>query len=92
MNDPFLILEGERAASWLAMRGRKIGLAAPVLYGQGEEGNIFKLNHQLCIVNGSQITREIEQDWSSSVPDGVVLHRPASRHRAALAALMQQEA
>lgn len=92
MNDSFLILEGGRAASWLAMRGRKIGLKAPARYDQGEEGSIFKVSHELCIVNGFEIKRKVEQDWSDSVPDGIVLHRPASHHRAVLTTLMQQEA
>ena len=91
VNDPFLILEGRRAASWLAMRGYKIGLATPACYGQ-EEGAVFKLNHHICIVNSSGITRKIERDWINSAPDGVALHRPGPNHIAQLNALMQQRA
>jgi hypothetical protein len=91
VNDPFLILEGVRAASWLAMRGQKIGLATPARYDQ-DEGSIFKLNNHICIVTGSDITRKIEQEWNNSVPGGIILHRPASPHQATLTALMQSEA
>ncbi|MDF2367825.1 MAG: hypothetical protein P1U71_11150 [Sneathiella sp.] len=89
MNDPFLILEGRRAASWLAMRGHKIGLASPARYDQDEGGSIFKVNHDICVVTGNKITKKIDQDWNRSVPNGIILHRPGSRHMTELNALMQ---
>ncbi|MZR30310.1 hypothetical protein [Sneathiella litorea] len=76
MNDPFLILQGAQAASWLAMRGRTIGLASPACYAQGEDGEIFKVNNEICVVKGSKITIKTEHDWQESPPNGLVLHRP----------------
>lgn len=84
MNEPFLILQGTRAASWLAVRGYIIGLASPARYDQGEDGEILKVNNKICVVKGDKITNNTEQDWQKSMPDGIVLHRPNSKHGALL--------
>ena len=89
VNDPFLILQGTQAASWLAMRGQTIGLASPARYVQEEDEEIFKLNHEICVVTGSKIIKKIEQNWEKSVPDGIVLHRLNAEQVAKLNALMQ---
>ncbi|WP_288901389.1 hypothetical protein [uncultured Sneathiella sp.] len=88
MNEPFLILQGTRAASWLAMRGYSIGLASPARYDQGEDGEILKVNHQLCVVKGQNITSNIEKNWQKSTPDGIVLHRPRPAHGTLLDGLL----
>ena len=79
MSDPFLILEGERAACWLGMLDYNVGLASPACYPQGEDDIIVKVKRNVCLVKGSAITEKIEERWAEGAPDGVLLPRPGLR-------------
>ncbi|WP_340151657.1 hypothetical protein [uncultured Sneathiella sp.] len=79
MSDPFLILEGERAACWLGMLDYDVGLASPACYPQGKDDIIVKVKRDVCLVKGSAITEKIEKRWAEAAPDGVLLHRPGLR-------------
>ncbi len=87
VSDPILILEGRRAASWLAMQDYDIGLHSPACYPQGEAGEIVKVNLEICLARGVKITKKIEDRWRESTPDDLVLHRPPAAVRPRLDAL-----
>ena len=76
VNEPILILEGKQAASWLAKKGYEIGLASPACYPQEGEGDILKLNLEVCLVRGETITENTEKRRAISPPDGIIFHRP----------------
>ncbi|WP_334129075.1 hypothetical protein [Sneathiella sp.] len=76
MSEPLLILEGRRAASWLAAAGHLVGLASPASYAQADPGDeIFKVNNHICLVRGRKITENTEENWQKMTPDGLLLHR-----------------
>ena len=77
MVEPLLIVEGRRAASWLAAAGHLVGLASPAAYPQREPGDeVVKVNNEICLVRGRNITEITENNWQAETPDGLLLHRP----------------
>jgi hypothetical protein len=85
VNDPILILQGRRAASWLAGQSYRIGLESPARYPQSGSDHIIKLNSDICIVSGLTISENILQEWEARTPAGLTLHKlDESQKRAAL--------
>ena len=75
MSEPILIVEGRRAASWLAGQSFSIGLDYPARYRQSGNGDIVKLNSDICIISGMKISENILEEWEERTPDGLTLHK-----------------